>query len=298
MSTELKDKKYSNPALGFLPENWVEIEAGWNNQVALCSLRPGVADFGEKYGKSIGIYIDLSFINPDVSEVPASKIPFFSIARGENMSKFLLNEAGKTLTFTDQAVVSPSCNFSAKLYPLLEMAATRLGKLDFLKSALRTGNFGLIQFKAMIETSTQVDEKTGKKKTYIDKKDGKEKDSYVIGIKEIMEFVTPMNMPGMPMSTPQAPAMQPMSNVPPMATMPQAPQAPVNPGAPKEKTLLANFLKSQGKVSPMPEADCRNTIMNGFSMLISQGADLNSVSQALQGQRSDILVITNGLVTF
>jgi hypothetical protein len=295
MSTELKEKRYSNPALGFLPENWVEIEAGWNNQVALCSLRPGVADFGEKYGKSIGIYIDLSFINPDVSEVPASKIPFFSIARGENMSKFLLNEAGKTLTFTDQAVVSPSCNFSAKLYPLLEMAATRLGKLDFLKSALRTGNFGLIQFKAMIETSTQVDEKTGKKKTYIDKKDGKEKDSYVIGIKEIMEFVTPMNMPGMPMSTPQAPAMQPMPNVPPMNTMPQAP---VNTGSPKEKTLLANFLKSQSKASPLNELEGKMLILSNLATLLSQGADVNIITSALNGQRPDVCVISNGVITF
>ncbi len=285
------EKKYSN---SFMPKDWVEISGGWDGEIALLEFTPGIQEI-KGYGSRVGIFMNVTWLNPEVKAVKPNAMPFFSLAGGENMKHFSFDVNQKTLIMDDQAIISPQCNFSAKLWPILEREVTRLGKSDLLSAVFgsKVANLNLLKVRATMETQTRVDA-DGKKKTYKDEK-GVEKDSFELAIKEIHEFLMPSNMPGVPMA---APAMQPMPNVPPIQPIPQAPQAPVNPGAPKEKVLLANFLKSQGKVSPMPEADCRNTIMNGFSILISQGADLNSVSQALQGQRPDILVVANGMVTF
>jgi hypothetical protein len=276
------EKKYSN---SFMPKDWVEISGGWDGEIALLEFTPGVQEI-KGYGSRVGIFMNVTWLNPEVKAVKPNAMPFFSLAGGENMKHFSFDSNQKTLVMDDHAIVAPNCNFSAKLWPTLEREATRLGKSDLLSAVFgsKVANLGLLKVRATMETQTRIDA-DGKKKTYKDEK-GVEKDSFELAIKEIHEFLMPSNMPGVPMA---APAMQPM---------PQAPQAPINPGAPKEKTLLANFLKSQGKVSPLAELEGKMLILSNLATLLSQGADVNIITSALNGQRPDVCVIANGVITF
>lgn len=278
------EKKYSN---SFMPKDWVEISGGWDGEIALLEFTPGIQEI-KGYGSRVGIFMNVTWLNPEVKAVKPNAMPFYSLAGGENMKHFTFDQNQKTLTMDDQAVVAPNCNFSAKLWPILEREATRLGKSDLLSAVFgaKVANLGLLKVRATMETQTRVDA-DGKKKTYKDEK-GVEKDSFELTIKEIHEFLMPPNMPGVPMA---APAMQPMP-------MPNVPQAPVNNGAPKEKTLLANFLKSQGKSSPLPELEGKMLILSNLATLLSQGADVNIITAALNGQRPDVCSVANGMITF